>query len=341
MRSPTPRRETLRRHALLGTAALLLIVTGVSFAAQPAQAKFSDGTLAYEWGDYERAYNEWLPLARAGNAAAQRNIGHLYRLGLGVPKDLKVATNWYRLAADQGLSRAQANLGVMYLRGEGVARDPAKAADWFKKAAKQGHVISQYNLALLLEQGYGVPRNMREAAKWFAAASDGGHGKAGDRLAAILSETIVPAAVLPAEAFRPATASQTAWSQEYLPTRMLNRQKSAPVVPFLTAEVAPKSDKTTLPAVLVAPVQVAAVIAPPPVVPHRAPVAAALVVPKQPVHVSKPAPAFVARASTARKFAEKPLPPAYDVAGAPPALPLVPLALANKTPIRAKSGFAY
>lgn len=229
MYSPPPGRNTLRRHALLGTTALFLIATGVGFAGQPAHAEFADGTLAYQEGDYERAYNEWLPLARAGNAAAQRNIGQLYRLGLGVPKDLKVAANWYRLAADQGLSRAQANLGVMYLRGEGVERDPVKAADWFGKAADQGHVISQYNLALMLEQGYGVTRNLREAAKWFAEASEGGHDKAGDRLAAILSESVAPAAGGPAvPAVKPAAPIQTARAQDYLPTRILNRQNPAP-----------------------------------------------------------------------------------------------------------------
>jgi TPR repeat protein len=451
MHSPPPGRETLRRRALLGTTALFLIATAVSFAGQPAQAEFADGTLAYQEGDYARAYNEWLPLARAGNAAAQRNIGQLYRLGLGVPKDLKVAANWYRPAADQGLSRAQANLGVMYLRGEGLARDPAKAADWFNKAAEQGHVISQYNLALMLEQGYGVPRNTRQAAKWFAEASDGGHDKAGDRLAAILSETIVPAAGPPAEAVAPAEPVQTARSQDYLPTRILNRQKptaapaqvaavetaeptepkaeaapdrltealtaapspaniagtpaarfavrpeatsrsrvaslpetapesaglrrpaflqkptkaprgdapvnaalggaseprriatvpqprpaapaqstnvrpiiEVPVAPFLKAEAAAQRQpspaaapvrpapiapflkaeaarvETTPPAVPVAPVQVAAVTAPPPpVLARRAPVAAALVVPKQPVDVAKPAPAFLAREALA------------------------------------------
>lgn len=454
MHSPPTRRETLRRRALLGTTALFLIATGVSFAGQPAQAEFADGTLAYQDGDYERAYNEWLPLARAGNAAAQRNIGQLYRLGLGVPKDLKVAANWYRLAADQGLSRAQANLGVMYLRGEGIERDPVKAADWFNKAAEQGHVISQYNLALMLEQGYGVSRNLREAEKWFAEASDGGHGKAGDRLAAILSETVVPAAGPPTEAVALARPVQTARSQDYLPTRILNRQKTttapaqvaavepaeepatskpqatpdrltealtappspaniagtpaarfavrpettsrsrvaslpesapesaglrrpaflqspkkaprddapvnaalggapeprrsstvpqtqpaapvqrtsvrpiievpvalflkaeaaaqrqpapaaapvrtAPVAPFLKAEAVPQPAETTVPAVPVAPVQVAAVaVPPPPVVARRAPIVAALVVPKQPVEVAKPAPAFLAREALA------------------------------------------
>ncbi len=250
MHTPPLKRRTLRRHALLGTTALFLIATGVSVAGAPAYADFADGTLAYESGDYERAYNEWLPLARAGNAAAQRNIGQLYRLGLGVPMDLKVAANWYRLAADQGLSRAQANLGVMYLRGEGVERDPVRAASWFAKAAEQGHTISQYNLALMLEQGYGVPRDTRQAARWFSEAAEGGHDKASDRLAAILSESVAPAAGGAPTRATLAVPSQTARAEDYLPTRLLNRDPApAPdPQPAQPAATAPVEVATALPA---------------------------------------------------------------------------------------------
>lgn len=283
MHTPPPNRRTLRRRALLGTTALFLIATGVGVAGAPAYADFADGTIAYESGDYERAYNEWLPLARAGNAAAQRNIGQLYRLGLGVPKDLKVAANWYRLAADQGLSRAQANLGVMYLRGEGVERDPVRAASWFAKAAEQGHTISQYNLALMLEQGYGVPRDTRQAARWFSEAAEGGHDKASDRLASILSETVAPAAGPAPSVTAPAVPSQTARAEDYLPTRLLNRGQAPAPVPQPAAE---------------APVQVAA--APPPAVePKRTPdkLTEAL--------TARPSPATIAGTPAAR-FAVRP-----------------------------------
>jgi len=233
-----PMSSSWRRHALLGTTALLLITSGVGGLPRPAHADFNEGTAAYQAGDYTRAYNEWLPLARAGNAAAQRNIGQLYRLGLGVPKDLKVAANWYRLAAEQGLARAQANLGVMYLRGEGVERDPQTAASWFRKAAEQGHAISQYNLALMLEQGYGVSRDRSRAATWFERAAEGGHDKAGERLAALLSEAVVPAA---GESEKPAPAQpiQTARSQEYIPERIRNRGAAPPPSRPASETVAP------------------------------------------------------------------------------------------------------
>ena len=93
----------------LGLAAFVL--AGPLLANAPALADFARGVVAYDVGDFNTAYSEWLPLARDGDLAAQRNIGHLYRLGRGVPQDFAVAANWYRRAAERGLTRAQANLG--------------------------------------------------------------------------------------------------------------------------------------------------------------------------------------------------------------------------------------
>ena len=121
---PRTWRTSLRRTgARAGLGALFLLGTTFLVPVSPALADLTDGVRFYEAGDYDHAYAEWLPLARAGNAAAQRNIGQLYRLGLGVPQDRIVAANWLRLAARQGLARAQSNLATMYLRGEGIGQE--------------------------------------------------------------------------------------------------------------------------------------------------------------------------------------------------------------------------
>src|SRR4051812_23233578 len=52
-----------------------------------------------------------------GNAAAQNNLGLIYRDGLGVPQDYVEAIKWFRLAAGQGNAGAQFNLGNMYRDG--------------------------------------------------------------------------------------------------------------------------------------------------------------------------------------------------------------------------------
>ena len=150
--------------------------------AAPARADFAVGVAAYDRGDYRAAYDEWLPLARKGDLAAQRNLGHLYRSGQGVEQDFAQAAEWYRRAAEHGLAGAQVNLGAMYLRGQGVSEDPVEAARWFEAAARQGHPIAQYNLGAMHLKGLGVPQSEPRALGWLNLAARQGHQPAVDLL---------------------------------------------------------------------------------------------------------------------------------------------------------------
>jgi hypothetical protein len=104
----------------------------------PTWTILGGGYQSYLKGDYEAAYNEWLPLAELGDAEAQYNLGVLYDEGAGVEKDLSSAADWYRKAAEQGFMDAQTNLGIMYFHGQGVPRDHREAMKWFQQAASQG-----------------------------------------------------------------------------------------------------------------------------------------------------------------------------------------------------------
>ena len=104
----------------------------------PTWTILGGGYQSYLKGDYEAAYNEWLPLAELGDAEAQYNLGVLYDEGAGVEKDLASAAGWYRKAAEQGFMDAQTNLGIMYVHGQGVPRDYREAMRWFQRAASQG-----------------------------------------------------------------------------------------------------------------------------------------------------------------------------------------------------------
>ncbi len=171
----------------------LLVLAAVLWPSQ-ARADFASGVEAYDQGDYLTAYNEWLSLARDGDPAAQRNIGHLYRLGLGVPQDPAVAVNWYTRAAESGLSRAQANLAGMYLGAEGIDPDPRQAAVWFQRAALNGHVISQFNLGLMFQRGLGVEKDLGRAMGWFTLAAQEGHEKSAEIRAALETRGVFAAA---------------------------------------------------------------------------------------------------------------------------------------------------
>ena len=104
----------------------------------PTWTILGGGYQSYLTGDYEAAFQEWLPLANLGDVEAQYNLGVMYDEGAGVEADLASAAEWYRKAARHGFKDAQTNLGIMYLQGQGVERDVGQAAHWFQLAADQG-----------------------------------------------------------------------------------------------------------------------------------------------------------------------------------------------------------
>ncbi|WP_290809124.1 hypothetical protein [Ferrovibrio sp.] len=163
------------------------------FAAPAAKADFADGVRAYEAGDHKAAYEAWLPLANRGDVAAMRNIGHLYRWGQGVEKDINQAIHWYRMAAEKGFSRAQANLAAIYLQGdEGIPVDYAEAHKWFAAAAVQNLAVAQYNLGLMYELGLGVEKNEARALGWYNLAAKAGQPEAIERLSQLVKTTEPP-----------------------------------------------------------------------------------------------------------------------------------------------------
>ena len=198
------------RLAVVG--ALLLASIG------PAWADFKAGLKAYETGEYAAAYREWLPLARDGDPAAQRNIGQLYRLGRGVARDPAIAAEWYLRAAKLGLGRAQANLAMLYLQGDGVEQDYEAAGKWFKAAAAQGHVIAQFNLAIMYERGLGFEPNKAKARAWYNLAAKAGHRRALDNLSRLVAAEAVDELTYPERKTKTAPASDAPPATNRAPT---------------------------------------------------------------------------------------------------------------------------
>src|SRR5262249_54459517 len=63
-----------------------------------------------------------LTRAQAGNAEAQRLVAMAYEEGRDVKQDAAQAAELYRKAAEQGDAAAQNNLGVLYRVGSGVPK---------------------------------------------------------------------------------------------------------------------------------------------------------------------------------------------------------------------------
>ena len=97
------------------------------------------GLVAYDQQRFEDAAIAWQTAAIRGDAAAARNLGHMYRWGVGVAEDAGLAAEWYQRSADGGLGRAAYNLGVLYrMGGTGLAADQKQSVYWLTQAREMG-----------------------------------------------------------------------------------------------------------------------------------------------------------------------------------------------------------
>jgi TPR repeat protein len=79
-------------------------------------------------------------------------VGRLYNDGTVVTKDLGMAFQYYKLAADQGYSEAQLSLGATYFAGAGVTMDPERGLYYYKLSANQGCAEAQCVIGEMWEQ---------------------------------------------------------------------------------------------------------------------------------------------------------------------------------------------
>jgi TPR repeat protein len=109
------------------------------------------------------AFELYKKAAEMGLDSAQNNLGVCYAKGIGVSEDKEKAFFWYQKSADQGYARAQANLSSCYAQGNGVPMDNKKALEWCQKAAAQGNVSGMMKLAIRYYEGNAVPRDYQKA----------------------------------------------------------------------------------------------------------------------------------------------------------------------------------
>jgi len=95
------------------------------------------------------AYECYIKAAGRGHVRSQHCVGLSYWYGKGVPQDLKKATEYFFLAAEQDYAYSQCHLGEMYLKGTGwnKERDCTKGINLLILAANQGFDKAQDKLA--------------------------------------------------------------------------------------------------------------------------------------------------------------------------------------------------
>ena len=179
-----------KRNSLLAVVAVVLTVAAFTGCGKKEKTEkesgktevFADdlrkGNVAYEAGDYEAATEFFRIAAQEGNSEAQVCLGRAYYFGMGIEQNSQEAVKWFRLAADQGNPQGQFHLSICYLNGEGIEESFDEALQLWFKAAEQGVDRAQFNLGNCYHNGKGVPENKSEAVKWYCLAANQGNSDA-------------------------------------------------------------------------------------------------------------------------------------------------------------------
>ena len=127
------------------------------------------------------------PLAEDGNRELQGRLGRAYRDGRGVEKDLDVAAEWMRKAADAGLTWARWELfDILWIIGTAEAYSEMCKA--IRLPAFKGNPESMGRLGRAYRDGRGVEKDLDVAAEWMRKAADAGLAWAKLELSDILWE---------------------------------------------------------------------------------------------------------------------------------------------------------
>ena len=200
-----------------------------------ATADVRSGFDKWERGDFAGAIAEWRPLAIAGDAEAQYNLGQAYRLGRGVPVDLQQAELWYGKAALQGNLQARDNYGLLLFQNG----KRTEAMTYIKESAERGEPRAQYVLGTALFNGDGMAKDWVRGYALMTRSSASGLPAASASLAQM--DKYVPldqrqrglamARTMEARAGRPQLASNTVMP----PPRTIRREEVPPSRPAARA----------------------------------------------------------------------------------------------------------
>lgn len=152
-------------------ALLVAVIGSFVFVTTAWAGDFEKALKAFQSADYETAMSIWQPLAEAGDAQSQYQLGHMYANGFGVMMDDASALKWYQLAAEQGHPKAQVNLAVMYQNGWGVPQSEEEAMRYYAMAAEQGDTEAMQSLGRHYAMDFSAAYDPVEAYKWYEIAA--------------------------------------------------------------------------------------------------------------------------------------------------------------------------
>jgi TPR repeat protein len=154
------------------------IALATTLLAARKWSKYEIGGLGVDVRSEDKAVEEVLAEARAGDLDAQLAMAEMLFEGQRVPVDLHASLQWYRLAAQKGKAGAQAMVGYMLEQGMGCDPSDSEAFHWFRLGAENGDPYCQYKYAKAFEEGLHTAKNVQGAIGWYRAAAEQGHAGA-------------------------------------------------------------------------------------------------------------------------------------------------------------------
>ena len=124
-----------------------------SSESERAEAKTRAAIDLLKKRNFSNAARLFQAAANQGDPRAQTNLGWMYVLGQGVPRDDQRAMALFITASLKRFPNAQDSLGWMYQHGRGVAQDCSLAMGWYQRAADQGFEKGERNFAAMQRQG--------------------------------------------------------------------------------------------------------------------------------------------------------------------------------------------
>ena len=158
-------------HKLLLTLAVFLFNLSI-FSPYTIADDYDRAFEALKQKDYERAIYFLSFYASNGDNVAQYNMGVLYRDGLGVEKNIKVAVSWFLLAAEQ--DNMLANYAIARILDKNLFKSDGQnnVIHYYKEAAFLGHAIAPIDLGNFYFLRNNSPKDYVRAFIWWSLSLD-------------------------------------------------------------------------------------------------------------------------------------------------------------------------
>ena len=115
--------------------------------------------MGLSWADEQKKSDEVMDFldtyragAEAGKAEYQYDLGASYRWGIGAERNITLAVQWIRKAAEQSYPLAERVLADMYRNGEGLTASDEQALWWYMRAARHGDPEARKAVAILKDK---------------------------------------------------------------------------------------------------------------------------------------------------------------------------------------------